>query len=265
MPVVVMGAYADCVLRERSVSGMAGDKRGEASRGAGEVGPSVDGEMTTGEGMVAGSGRVDSAEERSIGEGRESSLMRRSSTLRFIERSSGVSTSVWSSNVRPYFFLMLPVMLWRAVPVEFARRARVLTTGAGEAFTAVLVDAGEGGVSVKLVVRRGSLSMLGLNIRGNERRFSSRVEAGDGERGHSNMDMENVRLVAGRKVAEGVKVGGEDKEGLSVANSLDATQTPEAKMNCRSASPVSVGSLSVNVSMKVLTSMLEVSVVGDWV
>jgi hypothetical protein len=265
MPVVVMGAYADCVLRERSVSGMAGDKRGEANSGAGDVGPSGEGGMTVGEGTTGASGRVDSADGRSIGEGSESSLMRSSSTLRFIDRSSGVSTSVWSSNVRLYFFLMLPVMLCRAVPVELARRARVLTTGTGEAFTAVLVDAGEGGASVKLVVRRGSLSRLGLNIRGIERRFSSRVEAGEGERGQSSIDMEKVRLVAGRKVAEGAKVGGEDSVGVSVANSLDATQTPEANMNCRSASPVSVGSLSVNVSMKVLTSILEESVVGDCV
>jgi hypothetical protein len=100
-------------------------------------------------------------------------------------------------------------------------------------------------------------------MRGIERRFSSRVEAGDGERGQSKMDKENVRLVLGREVAEGVRVGGDAKVGVSVANSLEATQTPEANMNCRSASSVSVGSLSVKVSMKVLTSILQESVIGD--
>lgn len=256
MPVVVMGAYADCVFLERSVCGMAGERRGEASSGVGEVGPSGDAGMTIGDGIAGGSGRVDSAEGRSIGEGSCSSLMRSSSTLRFIVRSSAVSASVWSSKVSPYLFLMLPEILCIAVPVELARRARVFTTVTGEAFTAVLVEAGEAGASVKLVVRRGSLSKLGLNIRGIERRFSSSVEAGDGERGQSRIDIENVRLVFGRKVAQGARVGGENKLGPSVVNSLAATQTPEASMNCRSASPVSVGSFSVKVSIKLLASML---------
>jgi hypothetical protein len=144
----------------------------------------------------------------------------------------------------------------------------VFTTAIGEAFTAVLVvlvDAGEGGTSVKLVVRRGNLSKLGLNIRGIERRFSSKIEAGEDERGQSRTDMEHARLTTGRKVAQGARVGGENKLEPSVVNSLAATQTPEANMNCRSASPVSVGSLSVSVSIKLLASMLETSVVGDWV
>jgi hypothetical protein len=94
MPVVVIGAYADCVFRERSVSGIDGDKRGEASSGAGEVGPSDEGGITIGEGIAGGSGRVDSADGRSMGEGNCSSLMRSSSTLRFIVRSSAVSTNV---------------------------------------------------------------------------------------------------------------------------------------------------------------------------
>jgi hypothetical protein len=111
MPVVVMGAYADCVLRERSVSDMADGKRGEASGCASGVEYSDDGCLETGEGIAGAGGRVDSADGRSMGDGSDSSLMRSSSTLRFIERSSAVSTSVWSSNGSPYFFLMLPVIL----------------------------------------------------------------------------------------------------------------------------------------------------------
>lgn len=155
---------------------------------------------------------------------------------------------------------MLPVILWMAVPVECARRERVVMTG--EALTAVFVDAGDGGVVS--VLRRGKRSRLGLNIRGNDRRFSSKVEAGDGERGHSSIDMEHVRWLEGRKVALGVKAGIVAWLELSEANSLAATQTPDTSMNFRSASSVSMGSFSVRASANDSESILG-AVVGDWV
>lgn len=96
MPVVVIGANADCVFRDRSDFWAGGESIGDASSGAGEVGvvdPS-EGGMTIGEDIDVGSGRGVSAEGRSMGEGRASSLMRSNSTLRFICRSSALSTSV---------------------------------------------------------------------------------------------------------------------------------------------------------------------------
>jgi hypothetical protein len=173
------------------VSGRGGESKGESINGAGEAGEaglSGEGGITIGEGIESIGGRVVSTEGRSIGDGSWSSLIRSNSILRFSCRSSGLSSSVSSSKGRPYFFLILPVMLWMAVPVEFALRARVVIMG--EAFTVVLVEAGEGGASVCAWERR---SMLGLNMRGIERRFSSTVEAGDGERGQSRADMEQLR------------------------------------------------------------------------
>jgi hypothetical protein len=91
-----------------------------------------------------------------------------------------------------------------------------------------------------------------------DRRFSSTVDAGDGERAISSCDMETVRWLGGRKVADEANVG----VGCSVKNSLDATQTPDTKMNRFSASSVSMGSFPVGLSMKEVKSMLE-GVIGE--
>lgn len=88
-----------------------------------------------------------------------------------------------------------------AVPAELARRPRVFNTG--EEFDSVLVGTGDEEVSVKLI-RRGSLSPAALNSPGIEPRFSSRVEAGDVERGESRNDMETARLTDGRREADEV-------------------------------------------------------------
>jgi hypothetical protein len=146
-----------------------------------------------------------------------------------------------------------------AVPVEYARRARVVIIG--EAFSVVLVEAGDGGVSI---CPWDSRSMLGLNIRGKERRFSSTVEAGDGERVPSRVDIEQVRWVDRRtevlRVSGGIVAGLEPSE----ANSLEATQTPDTIIRLRNASFVSMGSLPARASAKDSESMLG-GVVGDCV
>lgn len=70
-----------------------------------------------------------------------------------------------------------------------------------------MVEIGEDGASVKLVLR-GSLSVLVLvNILGKERRFSSIVDAGDADRGDSRTDIETVRWFGGRKVADEINEG----------------------------------------------------------
>ena len=200
-PAVVMGLYADWVLRERS-----GSERGGESNGVGRVGESLEGRVMIGDGIVITVGRVlgssvgVSEEDRSRVEGRASSFMRSNSTLRFVCLSSSLSGSAWSSKASPYRLLMLPLILKTLVlPVELARRDRVFWTG--EAFGVVFVESGEGKASVKLVLR-GSLSMPVLRSFGKERRFSSTVETGEAERGDSRNDMDTVRLLAGRKVAE---------------------------------------------------------------
>ena len=170
------------------MSGRGGESKGELSNGAGEAGSTGEGGITIGEGSWLREGRDVSTDGRSIGEGSCSSLIRSNSMLRFIWRSSVLSTRISSSKASPYLFLALPEILWMAVPVEYAIRERVVTTG--DALTAVLVEAGEGGASA---CAWDSPSMLAFNIRGNERRFSSTVEAGDGERGPSSIDMEHAR------------------------------------------------------------------------
>jgi len=108
---------------------------------------------------------------------------------------------------------------------------------------------GEAGTSLKLM-RRGSLSILGLNMRGNERRFSSAVEGSDDERGESRADMETVRMLEERKVAFEARTGVAEWLGVSDANSRVATHTPEMIIKCRSASSVSIGSFAVRLSIK---------------
>lgn len=85
------------------------------------------------------------------------------------------------------------------LPVELARRDRVLETG--EALGVVVVDTGDAAGSVKLMLR-GSLSVPFLNSLGNEGRFSLTVDAGDADRGESIRDMETARWPGGRKVAD---------------------------------------------------------------
>jgi hypothetical protein len=106
--------------------------------------------------------------------------------------------------------------------------------------------------------------MLGLNIRENERRLSSTVEVGDGDRGSSITDMETARLLGGRKVADRAKVGVNGWLKVSDPNSFDATQTPDTRMNCRSASSVSMGSFPLTLSRNELKSMFDGVIVGDW-
>lgn len=261
-PVVVTGAKVDFVLRDRSVSITDGDGNGEDSSGVGGPDSSEEGAMTVWEGMTARGNVADSTDGRSMGAASVNSFMRSNSTLDFIRRSSTASTSVWSSKATPCFFLKLPVKLWRAVPVELARDERVLV--AGVAGVMGLADVGEAGTSLKLA-RRGSFSILGLNMRGNERRFSSELEAGDGERGQSRADMETVRTLGERKMAFEPRTGVEDWLGGSAVNSRVATQTPEMRIKCRRASSVSMGSFAVRLSMKVSTSICGDSIVGDWV
>lgn len=117
-----------------------------------------------------------------------------------------------------------------------------------------LAGVGEAGTCLKLV-RRGSLSILGLNMRGNERRFSSEVEVSDDERGQSRADMETVRMLGDGKVAFEARTGVDEWLGVSDANSRVATQTPEMIIKCRSASSVSMGSFAVRLSIKESTSV----------
>ena len=86
------------------------------------------------------------------------------------------------------------------MPVELARRERVFWTG--EAFGVVFVEGGGCVDSAVKLVLRGSLSRPDLSSLGNERWCSSTVEAGEAERGESRNDMDTVRLLDGRKVAE---------------------------------------------------------------
>lgn len=251
------GAKVDFVLRDRSVSTTDGDGNGEDSSGVGGPDSSEEGAITILDGITARGNLVDSTDGRSMGAANVSSFMRSNSTLGFIRRSS---TSVWSSKATPCFFLKLPVKLWRAVPVELARDGRVFVSGTAGVMG--LADVGEAGISLKLA-RRGSFSILGLNIRGNERRFSSEVEIGDGERGHSRADMETVRTLGERKMAFEPRTGVDDWLGGSAVNSRVATQTPEMRIKCRRASSVTMGSFAVRLSIKVSTSIYEDSVVGD--
>ena len=125
---------------------------------------------------------------------------------------------------------------------------------AGVAGVVGLADVGEPGRSLKLV-RRGSLSMLGLNMRGNERRFSSELEVSDDERGQSRADMETARMLGEQKVGFEARTGVDEWLGVSDVNSRVATQTPEMIIKCRSASSVSIGSFAVRLSMKESTSV----------
>lgn len=90
---------------------------------------------------------------------------------------------------------MLPVML-RTLASEVDLRPRVVATG--DVFVAVLVDAGEDGGSVLWL--RQKLSAPDRNILWSEWRLSSKVDAGDAERGESRDDMPAVRLATGREV-----------------------------------------------------------------
>lgn len=90
------------------------------------------------------------------------------------------------------------------------------------------------------------------------------MEAGDGERGQSRVDMEELRWLDGRKDPLGVRVGMVAWLELSDANSLEATHTPVTKIRLRSASLVSMGSLSARASANESELMLGV-VVGEWV
>lgn len=146
-----------------------------------------------------------------------------------------------------------------APPVEFARRGRGL--GTGEALVAVLIEDGDGGVSV---VTWGRRSTLDLSSRGIERCFSFRVEAGDGEGGLSRVDMEELRWVDGRKLPLGVRAGIVAWLVLSDANSFEATHTPVTSIRLRIDSVVTRGSLSVRSSAKDSELMLGV-VEGEWV
>lgn len=104
IPAVVTGLKLDRVFRVRSGSGSIGDSRagesGGEDQGSGEFPPSEDGEITTGEGKEVSkrvgmtSSAVVSIEGRSTGVGKASSLMRRSSALRFPCRSSSLSTRI---------------------------------------------------------------------------------------------------------------------------------------------------------------------------
>jgi hypothetical protein len=149
---------------------------------------------------------VDTSEDERSGS--TSSLMRRSSTLRLICLSSSLSAGACPSNARPWRRRMLPLVVKRLlVPVEFARRERVFRLGEAGGGVGLEVGGGCGDVLVKLVLR-GSRSML-LRRRGNERRFSSKVEAGDAERGESRTDMDTVRVLDGRdEAAVSLGVGG---------------------------------------------------------
>jgi hypothetical protein len=132
-------------------------------------------------------------------------------------------------------------MLWRLVlPVELARRERVFWTG--EAFGVAPVKRGEGEGCVKLVLL-GSLSLPVRRSLGNDRRFSSIVEAGEAERGESTHDMDAVRWFDERKVA---KVSSEVVAGWFEEQSLcEAIQTPVTSMNRRKASSVWIGICSL--------------------
>lgn len=123
---------------------------------------------------------------------------------------------------------------------------------------------GEGGVSVKLVLR-GNRSVPVLKSLGIDRRFSSMVDAGDSDRGESKKDMETVRWVGGRKVAGEVSVGVAGWLALSAeAQKLwEATHTPETTMNRRRASSVSMGRRSLMLSKNAPMSILEGVTRGD--
>jgi hypothetical protein len=102
----------------------------------------------------------------------------------------------------------------------------------------VLVKRGEGEGSVKLVLR-GSRSLPVLSSLGNERWFSSTVEAGEAEREDVRNDMDTVRLVDERKVADVSREGVEGwLDAFGEQSPCEATHTPVTKMNRRKASSV---------------------------
>lgn len=157
-----------------------------------------------GEGIVMTVGRESfavvetSEDDRS---GRTSSLMRSSSTLRLICRSSSLSASGSPSNASPCRLRRLPLMVRRFVlPVEFARRERVLRPG--EEFGELLASSRAGEESAVKLVLRGIRSMPLRSSRGIVRRFSSMIDTGDVERGDSRKDMDTARMLGGRMLAE---------------------------------------------------------------
>src|SRR5690242_473676 len=194
MPAVVIGLYADFVLRVRFESGNCGE-----GRSMGEAG-SVKERIAVGAGMTSIGGREGALTSRvsfgdtSMGVGSTSCFRRRIFSSRLFSLSSSVSESVSTWNGVPCRLLRLPVTLrGLCVPVELARRERVLIAGDEGV---IFADMGDAGRSAKPAWRFNfwevCRSSLGIDFS-----FSS-SETGDAERGESRKDMETVRHIPGR-------------------------------------------------------------------